>query len=40
MAVSAEYHAQATLAPRKEPPVTTEQEALVGSGAGLDIYAE
>lgn len=40
MAVSAEFNAPATLATRKERPVTIEQEALAGSRAGLDIYAE
>jgi len=40
MAESPEFNTPATLATRKEHPVTTEEEALVGSRAGLDIYAE
>jgi hypothetical protein len=40
MAVNAEFNDPATLATRKENPVTIEQEAMVGSSASLDIYAE
>ena len=40
MAVNAEFNVPATLETRKECPVTIEEEALVGSRAGLDIYAE
>jgi len=40
MAVSAEFNAPAILTTRKEHPVTIEEEVLVGSRAGLDIYAE
>ena len=38
--MSAEFNAPATIATRKEHPVTIEEELLVGSSAGLDIYAE
>jgi hypothetical protein len=40
MAVNAEFNDPATLTTRKEHPATIEQEALVGSRAGLDIYTE